>query len=511
MELFNNNNRLLDSKFQTGAPLLNETNIELPTMDFEHYGTERVIYLIVTALFTLFSIFAIGLLIYLRNWYIVRQRNFILTLFGGITSFIYGFSNLITQCFNTSCGEMLFITNIIGPLSYLIFISRSVRLIMLYKLNIYKVTTIKKGRMKGTNYGDKEPNMYLNKIYQKVNKIILGIIIIPTLITIPVSIYFQRRSEFCFLNDYQDASSILGKYQMNHKGPLKEFMIMQIFGNGLIILCIVLLYLMKDIQDSYKYGIKFDCLSTAIVCIIAQCLALLMNLLKSKFGTENEFINKFALYFKQGKVFYFIISAYMIFASIILPIYLCYRSSYEKNKYFNEPTHSLQYFYKILNSPSLIEELRTISIKEFSVENVLFWENYQVLQKMVYKYQIELRQAEILGNPQLIEQYNFEAYYQSQLQAYSVSSMEEYSYDPNMIVPEKLMPYYISFYHTFIDVSGPASVNISGRISRQIYNEFCTYPTIGIFDEAKNEIVEIMYSSVFPILLKQNRKEFNKI
>jgi len=101
-----------------------------------------------------------------------------------------------------------------------------------------------------------------------------------------------------------------------------------------------------------------------------------------------------------------------------------------------------------LNTPSLVNELKNIAIKEFSVENVLFWENYQILQKMVYRYQMEYKKAKEVGNEQLVSQYDFEGYYQKIQQAsFSTSSMDEYSYDPNMPVPREIMPYYTSFYH----------------------------------------------------------------
>jgi len=37
-------------------------------------------------------------------------------------------------------------------------------------------------------------------------------------------------------------------------------------------------------------------------------------------------------------------------------------------------------------------------------------------------------------------------------------------------------------------------------------NELCTYPTVGIYDGAANEVIEMMYISLYPILLKQNKK-----
>ncbi|ORX43445.1 hypothetical protein BCR36DRAFT_303847, partial [Piromyces finnis] len=169
------------------------------------------------------------------------------------------------------------------------------------------------------------------------------------------------------------------------------------------------------------------------------------------------------------------------------------------------PMNSIQYFYKVLSTPSLVNELRDIAIKEFSVENVLFWENYQILKKMVYRYQMESKKAKDLGNEDLISEYDFEGYYQ-QIQGYSIPSIDDFSYDANMPVPKEIMPYYTSFYHMFIDYNGPAVVNITNRTIKNIFNEICTFPTVGIYDSAVDEVVELMYYSLYPILLKQNEK-----
>jgi len=34
----------------------------------------------------------------------------------------------------------------------------------------------------------------------------------------------------------------------------------------------------------------------------------------------------------------------------------------------------------------------------------------------------------------------------------------------------------------------------------------CTYPTVGMYDNAKNEVVEMMFSSIYPILLDKSKK-----
>jgi len=325
-----------------------------------------------------------------------------------------------------------------------------------------------------------------------------------------------------------NANDEVKKPQVNN-----AFSVARIFGSIIAIVMTIMLFALAKVKDNSKYGVKFECISTILLIVIITALNMILNnfiIGKSReFHTRPEQMRfnmshqkipdtsnyprriflKIFDYTKGGKVLFCIISCYMIFAAILLPCIKCLKSKREQERYLNEPTSSIQYFYKILNSPPLIEELKSIAIKEFSVENILFWENYQVLQKMVYRYQVELKKAERYGDPLLVSQYDFESYYQQQIQAFSVSSMDEYSYDPNMPVPKEILSYYVSFYQTFIHSLGPASVNISGTTIKRIYNDFCSYPTVGIYDNAKNEVVEMMYSSLFPIFLRRNRKNIN--
>jgi len=289
----------------------------------------------------------------------------------------------------------------------------------------------------------------------------------------------------------------------------------------------MLIFIYK-IKDNNKYGAKFECISTIILIIGITIIHTILNatINRARGAHYSSGLNGKAManisvksdiypirlfliiynWTKGGKALYCIIACYMIFASIILPCFKCWSTKREKNRYLQRSTSSMQYFYKVLNSPPLVEELKSIAIKEFSVENVLFWENYQVLQKMVYRYQIELKKAERIGNPMLISQYDFDNYYHQQIQSFSVSSMDDYSYDPYFPVPREILPYYQIFYDTFIDSLSPSAVNITGATIKRINNEINTYPTVGIFDFAKNEIVEMMYSSIYPILLRNNRK-----
>jgi len=61
----------------------------------------------------------------------------------------------------------------------------------------------------------------------------------------------------------------------------------------------------------------------------------------------------------------------------------------------------------------------------------------------------------------------------------------------------------------FINYNAPASVNLTGKTINHIINDLCIYPTVGMYDQAKNEVVEMMYSSIYPILLRENKKHIS--
>jgi len=506
---------------------------------YDNYIKERkVINIVYIFIFAIYSIVGIASLITfycLRKWYIIRQRGFWLTFINGIFAFISGFVTLLVQIVPTPCALSLYTSNVINPFYNLIFFCRSLRIVLLYHFNIFKVSELKRRnrkRIKESYSGEKEPNSYLPKIYKTVDRIIYFVIAIPTVICFIITlyldnIYLSENNIECSLFKASDANEQVKKPQINN-----AFAVARIFGSIIAIAMTVMLFALAKVKDNSKYGVKFECISTILLIVIITALNMILNnfiigksreyhldpgqqafTLSGRITDSSNYPRRIFLkifdYTKGGKVLFCIISCYMIFATILLPCIKCIKSKKEQEKYFNEPTNSIQYFYKILNSPPLIEELKSIAIKEFSVENILFWENYQVLQKMVYRYQMELRIAERYGDPLLVSQYDFESYYQQQLQAFSVSSMDEYSYDPNMPVPKELLSYYVSFYQTFIHSLGPASVNISGTTIKRIYNDFCSYPTVGIYDNAKNEVVEMMYSSLFPIFLRRNRKNLN--
>jgi len=480
----------------------------------ENFKIESYIYIVIIILFNIVFIPSLILFYKLRDSYIIRQRNFQLTFFGGLAAYINAIIGFLPQIHYVPCPLPVYSVNILNPLINLIFFSRSLRVILFYHLNIYKVSSIKNKSMRISSYGEREPNNYLPKIYRKIKMIIIIFITVPVLTSFVFTVIQHIKNyDICRFDQFEDTLKGL-KNNANEE----LFKLAPTLGKFYIILSVIITIALLFVKDANKYGVKFECLSISIMLILFSVINTILQIQATQGKNDQNFdkhpprffLNLFELT-KGGKILFNILYVYILFVSITLPVIKYYKSKKERNKYFQEPMSSIQYFYKVLNSSLLINELRTIAIQEFSVENVLFWENYQVLQKLVYRYQVEFNKAKAIGNEDMINQYDFESYYIQQMQSFSSNSTptNDYSYEPTLLIPKEILPFYTSFYHTYIDYNSPAAVNISGEAIRQIQNEFCTYPTVGMFDNAKNEVVEMMYSSIFPILLRKNKKDLH--
>ncbi|ORX87561.1 hypothetical protein BCR32DRAFT_264155 [Anaeromyces robustus] len=484
------------------------------------FKVEKTIYQVLFMLFIILALLSLILFFKLRESYIIRQRDFCLTFIGGIFAFISVVCSFIPQLMKTTCMYNVFVVNVLIIIVDFIFLSRSIRVILYYYFNIFKVTSVKNKKINGPYNVTIEPNYYLPRLYKRIKRIIAFVIIVPTLISIIANcIVYKVDKESRESCDFTTPKDALKSLKTNvGKG---YFRIVAINSVIYMIFTIIATFFLFKIKDANKYGLKFECISVSILVIIVS----LINAFLQRNASENsiygistsrktQYPYKIVLvlfeYTKGGRMLYTFILAYMFFSSISLPLIHYYSAKKNRSNYLDDSMYSFQYFYKVLNTPTLVKELRDIAVKEFSVENVLFWENYQILQLMVYRYQIEYNKAKEMGDEKLISQYNFDEYYQHQVQSLSSSSMDDYTYNPNMIVPKEILPYYLSFFEIFIDFKGPAVVNISGVTNRRINNNIHSCPTVGIFDDAKNEVVELMYDSIYPILLKENKKHMRR-
>jgi len=480
-------------------------------------------------------------LFHYRKWYIVKQRNFTLTFIGGIATFIFVFFNLVTQAITIPCALSYYSVTVFLFIMELCFISRAIRLILLYKLNVFKVTELsqEKFNKKIVDGVTIEPNIYYKSMYKLVDKRLVRIwFIIFIFLDVLICAYFHYNSHSCSFTQFVNINermngtmptNIPSNNNFNNKIPnsdtanidrkdininswvymAKMFKIPEITtlifaGINFIIACI---FSFSNIKDNQKFGIKFDCFSNAIVLFILKIIQIIIT---NEYIMNKNLLEKINYITKNGRLIFVLAGFYIQTTSVIIPLIKCIKAERINKKHENEPTNTLQYFYKILNSPNLLEELKTIAIQEFSVENILFWENYCILRK--YAIRISKKQnCNTSFSNYKYDEINNSYYCLQDTYSHSSSSQDDANYNPSFPLVSQLKPYYNSFYNTFIDINGPASVNITGNTMRRIYHGFYTYPTVGIFDEAKDEVVESMYFSLFPILLQQNWKQLGEI
>ncbi|KAG4103065.1 hypothetical protein H8356DRAFT_1271406 [Neocallimastix lanati (nom. inval.)] len=464
--------------------------------DADTNHTEILIYKILFIIINIYEVISLIYFIKLRKSYIIRQRNFTLTFIGGIIFYITTFISFFPQMMKVPCFLSAFSTNILNPMANLIFLSRTFRVILFYHFNIFKVTSIKNKKENLNNNYDinLEPNNYLPRISKKINKIICCIIFIPTMISAAAVAYFYitdpQMKEKCPFFKREDALKNL----KTGKG-VELFKVILVYGYTHIFISFIITILLIRVKDSNKYGVKFECLSSCIVIITANILDNIIQANSRAKGPKKPriiFIRLFELT-KGGKMLFTIILLYLFFVSITLPVIQYYIIRKSMNKEFKDQRNTIQYLYKVLNTPSLVDELREIAVNEFCVENVLFWENYQILQKKVYRYQLDCIRSKEMGNVNSMIN-SLDTDDDSNLHQYPMKSynlIECYTYDPDMPVPNEILPYYISFYHMFIDINGPAVVNISRDVANQIFFQLSTFPSL------KNQLKDITYFLVY--------------
>jgi len=494
---------------------------EVSKEEFEYFKTEgfvtsdkytvaKYIYIV---LFTVFMIFAAVSFVYfykLRKSYIIRQRGFMLTFLGGIVAFLNVAFSLSSQIFQIPCSLNVVLANSLSVLLHSFFVVRSLRIILFYYLNLFKVSSINKKRlntMKMDFTQQIEPNRYIMKVYRKINIINCCVLIIPTLISsiITVIMYISKEElrDACPLFKPTDPVK-----QIKDPRVQQLLIVILICSSVMMVLNIVNAITLCFIKDSSKYGIRFECIIVSVLIVLINSIGIVF---RNQAGNQDgkyplrAILNIYNVT-KGGEMMYSFISFYIFLVFIPIPIRHYYKAKNLKNRYFQDPMSSLHFFYKVLNTPSLVNELRNIAVKEFSVENVLFWENYKVLQEKSKNYQLYYSRDYPSIRPD--HQCNFDYYYyQLQQRNYAPDFLNRGgAYNPNLPIPKELFSYYISFYHMFIDYNGPSVVNLPEKTVKGIVNEMCSYPTVGIYDQAAREVIEMMYTSLYPILLNQNKE-----
>jgi len=494
-----------------------------------------------------------------KDWYIFKQRNFILTFIGGIANFLSTFSNYSTNIMRLPCSFTYYSATVATFIMQICYIFRAFRLILLYKLNIFRVTTLNQDKFtkkSEKNSGLVEPNIYFKSIYGLVNRKLTRILIpflvfLVSLISVGfhvkanmdhkdygticglslVDINARINSEMygkCYMDKLAKNSTLVADIKRENISTFSYMRNMYRIPEVLTILftvvCLVIacIFAFTEINDDQKFGYKFDCFSSAIISILVGFLYFYFKIEMKDIITLDEknmkksFTSKHQIYLrtKQAILFFVIIGIYIQLTSVIIPLIQCIKIERINKKHENDSMNTIEFFYRVLKHPSLVEELKTVAVQEFSVENVLFWENYCTLHKLVGRVMHHLGDAE--ADSKGTEYYSLFSlqdimYSASHSGSLSSSNYDEDSFDPNLPVLPPLLPYYATFYNTFINIEGPAPVNITADVIGRIKNEFGDLPTLGIFDEAKDEVVETMFFSIYPIFLQRNRNQLGKI
>jgi len=402
------------------------------------------IFLVFNILLFLYYFVSLILLWKYRNWYLIKQRNFALTFIGGCANFVSTAFNSITEIMLCPCSGTYYTATIFTFVSQICFISRALRLILLYKLNIFKVTELSQKKfIQNTKQGTMiEPNIYYRSIYKMVDKTFVKILVI-TCVTVFTIFSFclhvmTGNIKACGINLININDKINYKIQDNKYDNMKPmFMVPAVMGVVFIIfnIIITIIFTFTDIKDDQRLGIKFDCFSNSVIHIIVELLYMYIQRIPRDAEGQRKNIKEIT---KDGIYIFILCGIYLHLTSVIIPIIKCIKAERLNKKYKHEET-TMRHFYKILNSPNLVEELKAIAIQDFMVENVLFWENYCILQRLVSRAK-QKQESDSNSHHQkfaLVDIYSQNS-----------GSHDDDSYDPNYPLLPQLVPYFNAFYHT---------------------------------------------------------------
>eukprot|EP00833_Pecoramyces_ruminatium_P001714 jgi/Orpsp1_1/1175746/evm.model.c7180000055058.1 len=150
-----------------------------------------------------------------------------------------------------------------------------------------------------------------------------------------------------------------------------------------------LIYQLHKVHEFHRITTEKEYIVTMILWIILFSLYAIVSFVPKYKNNE-----KIQYYTNEG-VYFFVLQELLGFIIIMNVPFI--EMMYDKKKFedFNEEM-SIEYFYKLINDPTVVEELKEVAISEFSVENVLFWESYRELMKLT-KYKKETAFKKIIN------------------------------------------------------------------------------------------------------------------
>jgi len=505
-----------------------------------NYGmnkTEKGICYSLIVLSTIYYNLVNVLLILKRKNYVIKHRGIALTIPSAIVGYFIFLNVLCNEVFYPIefHNVYIWISNLFIVFVIMSSCGRAIRMILLYNLNEFKSECILKIQDFNENTLVKHPKIEVNSYMKTLDNIVKRktgkwILIIPTIITIIVtavtelikSIYEHRPFYIKFI----------------------EFAPITIFLMIYNIMCIYFLYSLRKVKDNETFGIKFEVYVSFLSNLFVLVVSMVMNI------TGSSFIIK---YTHSGSFLYIFQTIVGHFVSATIPLIL----SYHEEKKFKKQSKILSSaeFTKLLYQKTVIDDLKVIAINDFCVENILFWESYIKIKELTYqcltntgpfeerrpiikeenikainknlsdlysstdhrhKY-IDKKTFRLDGKKHKQKYIELDPYYTysndinnrfysprvstskgNNKNYFTPCDYKDYDIDPNTPLDSRLLPYYISFYKAFIDPYGPVNVNIASDIASNIFKSLFNNPTVGVFDDAKNDVITSMFITLYP-------------
>ncbi|ORX60116.1 hypothetical protein BCR36DRAFT_51281 [Piromyces finnis] len=329
------------------------------TMPYYNKTYENIILPCVWSILAILMIGMISIYINYKNRPQYQYRSVKLTLLYCFSSTAYVLLIIAARMYKFSCIVKLWITDICIVLSLFSIMSRGVRIIYLWKLNTYKLSNSKKRKITLHSTYEPEANTYFKAVYRLINEeIAKRMIILPIIIDFMVTAFIHY-----LVKDKCDNNPIV-------------FVPIMVFVFLFTISFPFFMYQLHRVHEYNRITSEVEYLITSLIWWIILPLYIVTEYVPKY--KKNEIIH----YYTNDGVFFFVLQEFLVF--IIMTIIPLYEMLIDKKKYKNikEEEMSMEYFYKLINDPIIIEELKEVAISEFSVENVLFWESYRDLMKI---------------------------------------------------------------------------------------------------------------------------------
>jgi len=530
----------------------NITHFNVDTRDFsDRYGMSCFEIFIDYALLIISTILIliIDILVLLkRKSYVIKHRGYVLTIPASFAS--------IFIIWNVLCNELIYdmklhnvyiwINNLLIVLVIMSGCGRTIRLILLYNLNAFKSECIL--QLQNFNESNKPPKVEVNSYMKTVDKMVKKktgkwILIIPVLISAIITSLCE-----IYKSVHNDDPRII---------KLFEFAPIHIFLAIYNLFCIYSFYALRKVKDNETFGIKFEVFVTFATNFFVMISIIIINFFNNDTLFEITHSGSY-LYIFQTISCHFISTTVPLFLSIreekkfkkqsqILSSAEFSKLLYQKpviedlkviaindfcveNILFWETYIKIKELtYQCLTKTGMFDE-RKNTLKEENIKSINkslneLYSNSKHEHKYIHKkeFKIEIpkqvkpKNSELepddpyytyVVNSNKKKRLNSDyVYYTPKVSSptnqtnKSFFTPEDYKYydiDPNIPLDEQLLPYYISFYKAFIDPYGPVTVNISSDIATNIYKELYNNPTVGVFDNAKNDVITSMFLTLYP-------------